>query len=367
MADLLVVGTGLIGTSIGLAVMGSRDVVLSDRDPAAAEIASERGAGRLWDGQESADLVIAAVPPKATAATLLAVARLGIARTFTHVTSVQSPVQAEIETLISQASIVCGGHPVAGSESSGPGAARADLFAGRPWVLCPGAATTPGAVAAVDGLARACGAEPVVMSAPDHDAAMALVSHLPQAVASAVAAQLLGAERVVRLGGGGLRDTTRIAASDPALWREILTLNANAVAPLLRAVAQDLSALSEALAGGPPTGDAAFPPPPPPASSGEVVEELLRRGRAGRALLPVKGGEVGAAFSWVAVALPDRPGRLVAVLASAAEAGVNVEDVRLEHVPGRPRGLAQLAVRTQARAEAVRVLRAAGHDVLASD
>src|SRR5699024_7091608 len=119
-----------------------------------------------------------------------------------------------------------GGHPVAGRERSGPVAARADLFAGRPWVLVPGQAA-PSAVAAVRQLVAAAGAVPIEMTAAEHDAALAAVSHLPQLVASALAGSLLPLpDGAVGLAGQGLRDTIRIAASDPALWAEIAVANA---------------------------------------------------------------------------------------------------------------------------------------------
>lgn len=380
MADLLVLGAGLIGASVGLAMVGSMDVVLSDRNPRALADAVDRGAGRPWDGQEPAELVVSAVPPSGVADSLAQVSRLGIGSVFTHVCSVQSQVQLDIELWHPHPASVCGGHPIAGSEASGPSAARSDLFSGRPWVVCAGPATTNEAIAAVTGLARACGAEPLRLTAAEHDATLALVSHLPQALSSALAAQLLGAEHAAALAGGGLRDTTRVAASDPGLWREILTLNATPLAPLLRAVSGELTRLADALAPDPLTPLApldATAAAEPAARDGagrprrevdpEAVEDLLRRGRAGRALLPVKREELGAAFTWVAVSVPDQPGQLVAVLTAAAQAEVNVEDVRLEHLPGRPRGLVQLAVRTQSRADAVRALRAAGHEVLSAD
>ena len=352
MADLLVLGAGLLGTSVGLALSGVRDVVLSDEQPEVVERAVARGAGRAWDGSEPADLVLACVPPAAVGLALATAAHLGVGATFSHVSSVQTAVAAELEALHPVPGAVCGGHPVAGSERSGPDAARADLFAGRPWAVCPGPSSSPAAVEAVTSLALDCGAEPRRMTPQEHDAALALVSHLPQVVSSALAARLLDATDAAALAGGGLRDTTRIAASDPLLWREVLSLNAGPLVPLLRAVAGDLAGLAETLDG--PAGSAA-------------AEDLVRRGRRGRALVPVKREEVGSAFTWVAVSVPDRPGRLAELMEVAAGAGVNVEDVRVEHVPGRPRGLVQLAVRVEAGQALASALASGGHEVVAAD
>lgn len=360
-ASLLIVGTGLIGTSIGLAVGDPDDVLLADADPEHLAAAVRRGAGRPWDGREQAGHVVVAVPPRHIPAELERLQGLATASTYSHVASAQSAVQAQVETRQVEASTLCGTHPMAGRERSGPDAATAELFAGRPWVLCPSPQTGAAALEAARALAVRCGGEPVVLPAGEHDTAVALVSHLPQVAASAVAAVLLGAGTTssgldpVRLAGPGLQDTTRIAASDPALWVDVLRQNAAAVGPLVRALAAELDTAATALdelAAGRETGAAA-------------VDDLLRRGVAGRRRVPVKRGGGDADFAPVAVNVPDRPGQLAGVLVSAAEAGINVEDVRVEHLAGRPRGVIELLVRVQALPDARRALAAAGWDVIA--
>ena len=350
-ADVLVVGTGLIGTSLGLALRGRSDVLLTDLVPAARDTAVARGAGRAWDGRESARLAVLCTPPAAVAPEVRRLQRLGVARTYTHVSSVQAPVQAALAAAGCELSTVCGSHPMAGRERGGPESALASLFAGRPWVLCAGPATGEAAAADVRALAVAAGGVPVVLPPEQHDAAVALVSHLPQVAASALAAQLLrGGAAAAALAGPGLQDATRIAASDPALWREVLGLNARDVAPLVRGLAADLTAVADALEAG---------------SDGPVLG-VLDRGRRGRALVPVKRGERDADFTAVAVSVSDTPGRLAALLVTAGEAGVNVEDVRVDHVPGNPTGIIELSVREPARGQLSAALRAAGWDVLDS-
>ena len=346
-AEVLVVGTGLIGTSIGLALHGRADVLLADADADALATAVARGAGRAWDGAEPARLAVVCTPPAAVAAQ---VARLQpLARTVTHVCSVQAPVQAAIAAAGADLAAVCGGHPMAGRERGGPGAATATLFAGRPWVLCPVAETGRQARDDVRDLVERVGGTPLELSPERHDAAVALVSHLPQVAASALAARLVaGGPDAAALAGPGLQDTTRLAASDANLWREVLALNAVGVAPLVRALADDLGAVADALA----------------AADAGPVADLLQRGARGRALVPVKRGEREAAFSAVAVSVPDTPGRLAALLVAAADAGVNVEDVRVDHLPGSPRGVIELAVREPARPGLERALAAAGWSVL---
>ncbi|HUR15321.1 MAG TPA: prephenate dehydrogenase [Mycobacteriales bacterium] len=345
MSDVLVVGCGLLGTSAGLALQGSDigDVTLWDRDPGAVDLAVSRGAGRAWNGEERARIAVVAVPPKATAPELLRLQVLDVARTYTHVASVQSHVEAEVQALSSDPSRIVGGHPLAGREVSGGGAALADLFVGRPWAVCRHENAASDAVDEVRALARACGAIPLEVQAKQHDAAVALVSHLPQVVSSALAALLLGAPGsqeppLLELSGPGLADTTRLAASSPSLWSEVLEANAWHVAPAVRRLAADLGRLAsnlEVLAGA-HDGDRAS------ALSG--LEDLLVRGNAGRRLVPVKRGELAGSFAGVRVDLPDEPGRLADLLRAAGEAGVNVEDLRVEHVPGRPRGVVELLV-----------------------
>lgn len=366
-ARLLVVGTGLIGASIGLALADPTGVLLTDDDPDSLAVALARGAGRAWDGRERVEHVVLAVPPGAVAAALVRLQLGATGTTYSHVASAQSAVQVEVEASPADASTLCGSHPMAGRERSGPEAATAELFTGRPWALCPSPSTSPAALAATRRLAVDCGAEPVELSAAAHDAAVALVSHLPQVAASAVAAQLLAVRTgPVRLAGPGLQDTTRIAASDPALWVQVLTQNAAAVAPLVRGLADELAAAADALeslaargAAGPSTAQA-------PGADSAAVADLLERGRRGRALVPVKRGERDAAFAPVAIAVTDRPGQLAGVLASAAQAGVNVEDVRVEHLAGRPRGVIELLVQASAVQDARRALAAAGWDVVVS-
>ena len=350
--SVLVVGTGLIGTSVGLALRDRCRVLLADVDPARVAVAAGRGAGQAWTG-EQVSLALLAVPPRAVAGELRRLMERDTARTYSHVASIQSHVQAEIEAYDGDLTAVCGGHPLAGRETAGPEAASADLFAGRPWVLCPSERTGPQALEDVRALARDCGAEPVVMSPGDHDRTVALVSHLPQVAASAVAARLLaGPPGAADVSGPGLRDTTRVAASDPDLWVEVLAGNASYVAPLVRELAADLDALGRALA-----GDA------DPA----VVRDLLERGNRGRALVPVKRGEHDRDFTRVAVSVPDQPGQLAALFVTAAEARVNVEDVRVEHVPGRPTGVIELMVGPADRDRLAAALDAAGFGVLRAD
>ena len=226
-----------------------------------------------------------------------------------------------------------GGHPMAGREVSGAAAGRGDLFEDRPWILTPTAQTEPHRLVQITELAESLRAVVRLMDPDEHDRAVALCSHAPQVVASLLAAQLVGASAAdVSVAGPGLRDTTRIAASDPGLWAQILLANADHVDGYLSRFSDDVAAFRSALAGHDVAG----------------VRELLADGAAGRGRLPGKHGGEAAAFVTVSVVIEDAPGQLAALFLRAGEAGVNLEDVRIEHTLGRLRAIAHLVVRPEA-------------------
>jgi prephenate dehydrogenase len=338
--QVLVVGCGLIGTSIGLALRGSGTrVLLEDRDAAHRTEAVQRGAGEAWDGRR-VDLLVVAVPPRATASTLIALQRRDVSRTYTHVSSVQSHVQREIEALSPDPSGVVGGHPLAGREVTGPSAAVQDLFVGRPWAVCAAPSSLAGAVDDVSALAAACGATPVLVDAQAHDEAVALLSHLPQIASSGLAGLLSTAGHALDganlpLAGPGLADTTRLAAAEPGLWTEILSLNAPYVVPALRRYIASLDELADALSSLEQAEDDA---------AGNTLAGFLRRGNVGRGRIPVKRGVTSDAFAALRIELEDAPGSLARLMAAIGDRGVNIEDFRIEHVPGRPTGIVELMV-----------------------
>jgi len=367
-----VVGTGLLGTSAGLALSARGvDVVLSDPSPSAAALARDLGAGRLpREGDPEPQLVVVAAPPDVTAAVVAAELAAWPRAVVTDVASVKRTVLAQLVAARADLTRFVGGHPMAGRERSGAVAGRSDLFEGRPWVLCPAPATTPAALAAVRDLADDLGAAPLVMDAAEHDEAVALVSHLPQVAASLVAGRLRSAsEGAVALAGQGLRDVTRIAASDPALWVQVLGANAAPVAAALRAVRTELDGVLAALEqlAGEDLGDGAPSSAHAPRSTGAraALARVIADGGEGRARIPGKHGSAPTAYAVVPVLVPDAPGELGRLLAEVGEAGVNLEELRLEHDPGRPVGVAELAVLPAVRARLEEALRARGWSVQA--
>ncbi|MFE3590661.1 prephenate dehydrogenase [Streptomyces niveus] len=340
MRTALVIGTGLIGTSAALTLAGRGVAVhLVDHDPARARTAAALGAGTEETPDGPVDLAIVAVPPAHTATTLAAAMRAGSARGYLDVASVKGGPRRELEALGLDLTAYIGTHPMAGKESSGPLAATADLFEGRPWVLTPMPGTDTEVLNLALELVALCRAVPVVMDADAHDRAVALVSHTPQLISSMVAARLQDAdEAAVRLCGQGIRDVTRIAASDPRMWVEILSANPGPVADVLAGVAADLGETVEALRALQSADEAKR------RGGTEGIEDVLRRGNAGRVRVPGKHGAAPASYETVAVLISDRPGELARIFADAGSAGVNIEDVRIEHATGQEAGLVQLMV-----------------------
>ncbi len=277
-------------------------------------------------------MAVIAVPPGAVAATLAEAQSVNLAHAYTDVASVKQLPVAQVRELGRDLASYVPGHPLAGREKHGPAAARADLFLGRTWALCPLPETADQAMQAVTAMVRTCGAVPVRTDPAAHDRWVALISHAPHLVAAAMAARLEDAPgEALDLAGQGLRDVTRIAAGDTALWAQILSANAAPVAEVLAAVAADLAEAARELA----EDD----------NSDKAVAGLLDRGQAGVARIPGKHGGAAREFTVVQVVIPDQPGELARLFHASGAAGVNIEDVRIEHSPGLPVGVAELHVR----------------------
>jgi prephenate dehydrogenase len=337
MSDLpptLVVGCGLIGTSVALALREQGiDVHLADRDGHHLAAAVERGAGTDAPVHDPA-LVVVAVPPAATAAVVRESLDAHPGAVVTDVASVKGSVVRDLRGVEGLERYV-GSHPMAGSERSGPMAAAARLFEGRPWVITPVEGATDAAVRLVEEVAVMLGAVPIVMDPDAHDRAVALVSHVPQVLSTLAAARLVDAPPAhLALAGQGLRDVTRVAGSDPALWRDIITTNAREIGAVLAAVREDLDTVIASL------------------TDTAVVGDVLEAGRAGTRVIPGKHGGEAVELVVVHVQVPDTPGALSRLFAHVGESGVNIEDLRIDHELGRPVGLVEIAVAAE-RADAL--------------
>ncbi|MEE6280883.1 prephenate dehydrogenase [Georgenia sunbinii] len=337
-----IIGTGLLGTSIGLALHSAGvPVQLSDASPSALALARDLGAGEPI-GPESAEpaIVVVATPPDVAAEGVVAALRAHPGAVVTDVASVKAIIADEVAELATaqEQSRYVGSHPMAGRERSGAAAADPDLFAGRPWVIVPTGATAPATTAAVRGIAVDLAAIPLLLAGTEHDDAVALVSHVPQLAASLVAARLVDApEEALSLAGQGLRDVTRIAASDPQLWASILVGNAGPVVAGLRALREDLDALVAGL-----ERAAAEGPLAPGAMA--AMAAVVAAGNTGVARIPGKHGGAPRRYATVTVLVPDAPGELGRLFSEVGQIGVNIEDLQLEHAAGAKVGMAHVSV-----------------------
>ena len=348
-----VCGGGLVGSSLVLALRAAgRDVRVHDADPevrqALRTLLSADVADSWVEAAADASVVVAAVPPRAIP-TVLAEAVM-VARPSALLTDVAGVKQAVIERVAAGLSPhagalarYVGGHPMAGSERSGPSAADATLFSGATWVLTPTVHTADDALARAGDLVRSLGARVLVLGAEEHDTIVGLVSHLPQLVASVladVAAEAVGSERdaVMAVAGPGFRDTTRIAASDPDLWLDIIDGNRAAVTAALAAFTARLEAVRSAV----------------DEHDDEALAAVLRRAsEARRRLLPK---DIDDPTRDVLVPLRDRPGEIARITAALGSAGINIEDLAMRHATAADRGALLLRVRADAIVRAITVL-----------
>jgi prephenate dehydrogenase len=346
-----VVGTGLLGTSVGLALSKlGIEVSLADASPANLKLAIDYGAGRQASVDDQPNLIVVCVPPDITANTVINEMRNFSQAVVTDVASVKGSVLEAIEAAAVNMPelnkhLYVGSHPMAGRERGGAIAGRADLFIGRPWVISPSTYSANSSVQMVENLALDLGAAPTTFAADDHDRAVALVSHLPQVISSLLAARLNTAVgNDITLAGQGLRDTARIAASDPKLWIQILGANSARINAVLRDFGKDLDSVIAAL------DDIEAP------GALTALSRVLEAGNRGVERIPGKHGANAARYATVVVMIDDKPGELARLLTEIGQIGVNLEDLKLEHSPGAAIGLPELYVAPEAEEKLINAL-----------
>lgn len=326
----LIIGTGLIGGSVGLA-LGRRGwhVSGSDANPEQLARALERGAVEVAGPAHDAELVVVATPASSTPETALSV--LGDPeRVSTVVVTDVSGVKEPITSALGHPRFV-GGHPMAGSEQAGIEGADPDLFVGATWVLTPTTQTDPAAYAMVASVVRDLGADVVPLSPKDHDAMVAVVSHVPHLVAATLMNAAADGARshgaILRLAAGGFRDMTRIAAGQPSIWPDICADNAQAIVAGLDRMVTDLGALREKVARG----------------EREAIYEMLERASIARRELPA-GVTRPDRLAEVRILVPDRQGVLAEFTGLAGDLGINIFDLAIAHSGEGPRGVLILVV-----------------------
>jgi len=320
-----IVGSGLIGTSIGLGLV-QRGIAVEtvDSDSLAQSLAKDLIGGVVV---VDPDLVIFALPTSGLSHVIQAEIAINPHSTFMDVGSVKNEVILQVKTISGLTTRFLPTHPMAGREIGGAGSARADLFQGRSWILTPEADCSPESKNLVLELISILGATPIELSAQDHDAAVARISHLPQIAASLVAKQLIGTPAEwMELAGQGLRDTTRIAGSDEKLWKDIIHSNRAEISELLISLQNDLTQMIESL------------------DDPVKIAELIAAGRDGKAMIPGKHGGKAREYSFLPIVIDDKPGQLGAIFNECAAMQVNVEDLNIEHSPGQLSALITLSL-----------------------
>ena len=319
-----VLGTGLIGTSVALALTeGGWTVTGWDPNPEHLAVAGSRRAllpaRSPADAIEGVDLVVLAGPPQAIVAQL---ADLTTEALVTDVAGVKTPVVEAARHLPR----FVGGHPMAGRESTGPGLATSSLFKGASWVLTIDR-TSAAALSAVSEIVASLGATPIPMTAADHDADVALISHLPHVLASALVRKVAAHPEALELAAGGFRDLTRIALSEPSWWADVLVANRTEVASSLRDMATELAAWAVRIEQD---------------DSPAVAAALQGAREVRRSLAPPVAA--------VIVVLDDRPGEVARVGHALAASRVDLRDLQLRHATHGGGGILTLSVRFEEEA-----------------
>jgi prephenate dehydrogenase len=325
LTSVRIVGSGLIGTSIGLGlVQRGIQVQMVDSDEKAQSLANDLVGGA---NISSPDLVVLAMPTSQLAAVISEENQLNPQSTFIDVGSVKNEVVLHVESISGLSKRFLPTHPMAGREIGGASSARADLFQGRSWILTPSPDLEHASRQIVLELIEHLGATPIELSALDHDRAVARISHLPQIASSLIAKQLTGTPpEWMELAGQGLRDTTRIAGSDESLWKEIIYSNRSELQQLLINLQNDVQSMIDSL------------------ENPQQIAHLIAQGRIGKALIPGKHGGKAREYFYLPLVIDDKPGQLGAIFNECAAMDVNVEDLNIEHSPGQLSALITLAL-----------------------
>jgi cyclohexadieny/prephenate dehydrogenase len=259
--QVAIIGFGLIGSSLGRAIRRhglARTLVACDASEPARAAIDELGLADIVTGDPAAavagaDLVIICTPVGSYAelGRLIAPA-LAPGAILTDVGSVKQSVIRDLAPVTPPGVHLVPGHPISGTEKSGPRAGFAELFEGRWAVLTPPPGTDRAAIDKVAALWRAIGSDIVEMDAQHHDKVLAITSHLPHLIAYTIVGTAVDLEEslqseVIKFSAGGFRDFTRIAASDPVFWRDVFLNNREAVLEMLQRLTEDLSALQRAI------------------------------------------------------------------------------------------------------------------------
>ncbi|HZD23233.1 MAG TPA: prephenate dehydrogenase/arogenate dehydrogenase family protein [Acidimicrobiia bacterium] len=316
-----ILGTGLLGASVGLALR-SQGWSVDGWDPKLEALNGALSRGAISEALDNPDLsdselVVLAAPPEAVIQTL------GSLETDALVTDIAG-VKTPIVRAATHLPHFVGGHPMAGGETTGPELAASSMFHGATWVLTSDQANDDD-VTTMRELVASFGANPVLMTAAEHDAAVARVSHLPHMLAAALLGLAYTNSATLGLAGGGFRDLTRIASGDSRWWAEVLAANADQVGASIDDLQKSLEKWKEALS----TGDT-------------DLAEMLEAARTVRLGL-------GEHNTPVRVVLLDQPGEIARVGHALEQSRVDVRDFQLRHGEHGGGGILTISVRAEGR------------------
>ena len=356
MTRLAIVGTGLIGASVGLAARraGAERVTGWDPDPSHLAIAAERGAvepaADLAGALDGAELAVVAAPVTALPAQVRAV--LDASAPSVTVTDVGSTKGGVCDAAAGVARFV-GGHPICGSEARGPERATGEIFEGATWFLTPVAATDPDSYTMLHGFVSGLGAVPVAIAPEAHDRLVAVTSHLPHALANVLLNQAGGGKidghDPLDAAGGSLRDMTRVAGANPRIWVDIFLENREALAASLAEHRRRIEQVEAALA----EGDAGF-------LARWIGEASTNR----RRLLETAYGDAGA-LQRLRVHVPDRPGVIAGIAQALGAERINIAGFDLQHLSTERGGTLAILVAGEGEAErAASLLEGQGYGVV---
>ena len=326
-SSVRIVGSGLIGTSIGLCLKGAGiNVEMVDIDPNTAKLAQDLVKSTPIS---TPDLIIVAVSIDVNQSEVIKQLNANQSSIVCDLASVKSDLILKVAELSDNAANFVSLHPMAGREMSGAQSARADLFTGRAWIAIDESTSSKKAKEIASELISVCGGSVYWMNASEHDQIVAKISHIPQILSTALAASLLNiSEEKLNLSGQGLRDLTRLADADSKLWSQILLENRERLTPIISELVSQLEAVQENLS----------------QNSAEKMRDFLTKGKSGKAKIPGKHGAKAREYSFLPIVIDDKPGELARIFNECAKAAVNIEDLSIEHSPGQETGLITLAL-----------------------